>query len=88
MSRWIQKPRSPLLTCRQRQVLSFVAHSAKEKGYPPSIREIAERLGVHAHNTARFHVEALIGKGYLARDFGIGRGLRVITDPHPEGPYR
>jgi len=87
MSRWIQNPGNGLLTARQQQVLSFVAHSAKEKGYPPSLREIADRLGVHDHKSARDHVEALIKKGYLTRDFGVGRGLRVLMDPHPGASF-
>ncbi len=69
------------MTDRQRQVLSFVAHATAEHGYPPSLREIGERFGV-SHVGARRHVESLIRQGFMARDFGVYRGLRVLADPH------
>jgi repressor LexA len=55
------------LTPRQQQVLDFIlAHSATE-GRPPTLREIAEGLGLRQHSSAQAHVQALTRKGHLRR---------------------
>jgi SOS-response transcriptional repressor LexA len=49
------------------------------KGYPPTLRDIAERLGT-CHQGAARSVDALIEKGYLERSGLRDRGLRVLRD--------
>ena len=47
------------LTDRQRQTLQFVAETVAERGYPPSVREICEALGLASSSTVHSHLQAL-----------------------------
>jgi repressor LexA len=73
MTRAKKKP----LTARQQQVLDFIAQSVKQRGYPPTVREISELLG-SAVNAASGHLDALERKGHIARDHGVSRGIRLV----------
>ncbi len=66
------------LTDRQQQVLDFIASSILERGYPPTLREIGERLGIRSTNGVNDHLKALEKKGYLAREDLKSRALRPI----------
>ena len=66
------------LTDRQQQVLDFIAASITERGYPPTLREIGERLGIRSTNGVNDHLKALEKKGYLAREDLKSRALRPI----------
>ena len=55
------------LTPRQQQVLDFIAAHSAAEGRPPTLREIAEGLGLRQHSSAQAHVEALTRKGHLRR---------------------
>jgi repressor LexA len=66
------------LTERQRQVLETVRTHIEEIGFPPSVREIGERLGLRSSCTVQRHLEALMSKGYLTRDGSKARTLEVI----------
>ncbi len=66
-----------MLTRRQREVLDFVEHYLKEKGYSPSLEEIARALGLRSLATVHRHVTNLCAKGYLKRDRNRGRSLEV-----------
>lgn len=66
------------LTERQREVLNFVQTFVREKGYPPSIREIGEYF--HIYPRAAFdHLKALERKGYLKRQGSMSRGIELLT---------
>jgi len=69
------------LTKRQYEVLKFIEHSVVQKGYPPTLREIAGRFGLHSVRTVYDHVSALEKKGYLKRDRKKGRGLTLSRRP-------
>lgn len=60
------------MTKRQHEVLSFVVNYTKEHGYAPSIREVAEGVGVASPATVHEHLEALRASGHLRR----GEGMR------------
>ena len=62
------------LTDRQRRVLDFIVHSVERRGYPPSLREICEEMGISSTRGALRHLEALERKGYITR----GSGARAI----------
>ena len=53
------------LTPRQRQVLEFVDAEVRRRGYPPSVREIGEAVGLSSSSTVHAHLAALQDKGYL-----------------------
>src|ERR1700682_1006482 len=56
------------LTARQRQGLEFIDSQTREQGYPPSVREIGEAVGLSSPSTVHAHLAALQDKGYLRRD--------------------
>ena len=65
------------LTTRQQEVFDFVRTFIKERGYPPSVREIGERFGIYPRAVFD-HLKALERKGYLKRRESMSRGLEVL----------
>ncbi|MBM4307256.1 MAG: transcriptional repressor LexA [Deltaproteobacteria bacterium] len=64
------------LTERQREIFEFIQGFIREKGYPPSIREIGEHF--HIYPRAVFdHLKALERKGYLKRQSTMSRGIEI-----------
>jgi len=68
------------LTRRQREILTFVQRYADAHGYPPSVREIGQALGLTSSSTVHSHLAALERKGYLRRDPSKPRALEVLRD--------
>jgi len=68
------------LTRRQREILTFVQRYADAHGYPPSVREIGQALGLTSSSTVHSHLAALARKGYLRRDPSKPRALEVLRD--------
>jgi len=68
------------LTPRQRQVLEFIDAEVRHRGYPPSVREIGEAVGLSSSSTVHAHLAALQDKGYLTRDPTKPRALEVHLD--------
>jgi repressor LexA len=73
------------LTDRQRQILDFISESLRRRGYPPTLREIGERMGIRSTNGVNDHLKALEKKGYLQRQDLKSRALRVIDPKGPAG---
>src|ERR687896_1582254 len=69
------------LTDRQRQTLQFIADTVGERGYPPSVREICEALGLASSSTVHSHMQALQRKGYLRIDPTKPRAIELLYDP-------
>lgn len=74
------------LTNRQREVLTHIRAALERTGRPPTLRELGARLGIRSTNGVRDHLEALVAKGYLARDPHSARGLRLLHAPPPATP--
>lgn len=76
------------LTKRQEQTLDFIRESIKGRGYPPTLREIGEHMGIRSTNGVNDHLRALERKGYLRREDMKSRALRVVDDDEatPELP--
>lgn len=70
------------LTRRQREILIFVQRFTDAHGYPPSVREIGQALGLTSSSTVHSHLSALEKKGYLRRDPSKPRALEVLRDEH------
>jgi len=68
------------LTVRQRQVLEFIDAEVRRRGYPPSVREIGEAVGLSSSSTVHAHLAALQDKGYLTRDPTKPRAIEVHFD--------
>jgi len=71
----------PELTPRQKEVFCFIEAKIKEWGYPPTIREIGEHLGIRSTNGVADHLKALKRKGYLTQR---GHKSRTLTPTRPE----
>ena len=77
------------LTKRQSLVLDFIRESIEERGYPPTIREIGERLKIKSTNGVNDHLKALERKGYITREDMKSRALRPVDMPlRPPTPIR
>jgi len=68
------------LTRRQQQVYVFLSQYCQRHGFAPSLREIAEHLGVSGNLGVLRHLDALEKKGYLRRSSGSSRGI-VMAGP-------
>lgn len=66
------------LTERQRQILEFISKRIGEQGYPPTIREIGEEMGIRSTNGVNDHLKALERKGFLKREVLKSRALRPV----------
>ncbi len=67
-----------MLTERQQQVLDFINDSIRFRGYPPTFREIGEKMGIKSTNGVNDHLKALEKKGFLHRDDLKSRALRPL----------
>jgi repressor LexA len=64
------------LTSRQREIFNFIRKFIREKGYPPSVREVGEHFNIYPR-AAFDHLKALERKGYLKRRSSMSRGLEI-----------
>lgn len=67
-----------VLTSRQQQVLECVQDSLERFGYPPTLREIAEQLGINGTLGVIKHLDALERKGYIRKQAGSSRGITLV----------
>lgn len=72
------------LSERQRQILELIRRKVAERGYPPSVREIGEAVGLSSPSTVHSHLTALVESGYLRRDPAKPRAIEVLE--HPSQP--
>ncbi len=72
-----QPAQTPALTDRQRGILDFIEKNMRERGYPPSVREIGEAVGLSSSATVHNHLAALQKLGYLHRDPTKPRAIEV-----------
>src|SRR5712675_1972370 len=72
-----------VLTWRQRKVLQVIRESVQKRGYPPSMREIGEAVGLTSTSSVSYQLSTLQNKGYLHRDVGRPRTVEVRLPGHP-----
>jgi repressor LexA len=72
-----------VLTWRQRKVLQVIRESVQRRGYPPSMREIGEAVGLTSTSSVSYQLSTLQAKGYLRRDAGRPRTVEVRLPGHP-----
>jgi repressor LexA len=70
-----------VLSRKRQQILQFIGSSIKERGYPPSVREIGEAVGLASSSTVHAHLAVLQREGYLRRDPTKPRAIEVRYDP-------
>lgn len=71
-----------VLSEKRRQILDVIAGYQGTRGYPPSVREIGEAVGLASSSTVHAHLSTLQREGYLRRDPSKPRALEVTYDPH------
>jgi repressor LexA len=70
-----------ILSEKRQQILTFIADSQRDRGYPPSVREIGEKVGLASSATVHTHLAVLQREGYLSRDPSKPRAIQVHYDP-------
>jgi repressor LexA len=73
---------SPKISARQREILAFIESQMRDRGYPPSVREIGEAVGLNSPSTVHTHLNTLTRLGYLRRDPTKPRAIEVTWDPN------
>ncbi|HET9077537.1 MAG TPA: transcriptional repressor LexA [Acidimicrobiales bacterium] len=68
------------LTGKRREILDFIAAQIRERGYPPSVREIGEAVGLTSSSTVHTHLTTLQRQGFLRRDPTKPRAIEVRYD--------
>ncbi|MFC5558760.1 transcriptional repressor LexA [Ureibacillus thermophilus] len=66
------------LSKRQKDILEFIKKEVREKGYPPSVREIGEAVGLASSSTVHGHLTRLEQKGYIRRDPTKPRAIEIL----------
>jgi len=72
------------LTPQRREILDFIARTAEERGYPPTVREIGAAIGLKSSSSVHYHLRVLERAGLLTRDGHLTRALRVADDESDE----
>lgn len=65
---------------RQRQILHLILETVERRGYPPTVREIGEAVGLSSPSTVHSHLSVLVDQGYLRRDPSKPRAIEVVDD--------
>ncbi len=68
------------LSDKQRRILAFIKKELHQKGYPPSVREICDAVGLKSTSTVHGHLERLEKKGFIRRDPSKPRAIEVLDD--------
>jgi repressor LexA len=73
------------LTEKRKAILDFIDLTVRDRGYPPSVREIGEAVGLTSSSTVHAHLETLQKDGYLRKDPSKPRAIEVSYDPTSGG---
>ncbi|WP_414046508.1 transcriptional repressor LexA [Macrococcus equi] len=71
------------LTKRQEEIYEYLKHVVSTKGYPPSVREIGEAVGLASSSTVHGHLSRLEEKGYIKRDPTKPRAIEIVQEDSP-----
>jgi repressor LexA len=66
------------ISSRQQEILDLILRTVAGRGYPPSVREIGDAVGLSSPSTVHSHLSALVKAGYLRRDPSKPRAIEVI----------
>lgn len=70
------------LTSMQQKIYDYIVSSIQTQGYPPSVREICEAVGLKSPSTVQFHLKHLEAAGVISKGAGKGRAI-TLTEPPP-----
>jgi repressor LexA len=71
------------LSDRQQRILEFIRSEVATKGYPPSVREIGNAVGLRSSSTVHGHLTKLEELGYIRRDLSKPRAIELLDDSMP-----
>lgn len=71
---------------RQQAILEFIKMKVREKGYPPSVREIGEAVGLASSSTVHGHLDRLEKKGLIRRDPTKPRAIEILDGSEDTPP--
>jgi repressor LexA len=71
------------LSKRQTEILEFIKKETRQKGYPPSVREIGDAVGLMSTSTVHAHLQTIEDKGYIRRDPSKPRAIELLDGSHP-----
>lgn len=69
------------LTKRQEEVLALITSTIIERGYPPSVRELGEALGVSSSATVHSHLQSLVRAGFIRKHPNRSRAIEILDQP-------
>lgn len=69
-------------TDKQQQILDFIQQQVMEKGYPPTVREICDAVGLNSPSTVHGYLTRLEKNGFITKSQGSSRGLRLTNVPN------
>ena len=72
------------LSKMQQKIYEYIAACIREQGYPPSVREIGEAVGLKSPSTVHFHLKRLEEAGVIEKGAGKGRSITLRESPKPE----
>lgn len=72
------------LSKMQQQIYDFLVSYIQSRGYPPSVREIGEAVGLKSPSTVHFHLKHLEEAGVIEKGAGKGRAITLTAPPVPE----
>ncbi len=67
------------LSTRQKKILDFIEKFINDHGYPPTIREIGEAVGIASTSVVNYNLNKLVERGYIEREPEVSRGLRLAS---------
>lgn len=73
------------LSARRQDILDFINLTIRQRGYPPTVREIGDAVGLKSSSTVHFHLNVLQKMGLIERDGSLTRALRA-RDGNPTAP--
>ncbi|AIG27254.1 transcriptional repressor LexA [Brevibacillus sp. 7WMA2] len=75
------------LSNRQQAIIDFIRKEVKDKGYPPSVREIGEAVGLASSSTVHGHLARLEKKGLIRRDPTKPRAIELLDETRLQDDY-
>lgn len=72
-----------MLSERQQQVLDYIRDTVNDRGYPPSVREIGEAVGLNSPSTVHSHLNSLVEAGAIRKDASKPRAIVVLDKQVP-----
>lgn len=64
----------------QARIYNFLRERIQTDGVPPSVREICTATGIRSTSTVHYHLKALENAGYISRDEGLNRSIRIVGE--------